>query len=167
MIGGVNILIPHQFRHLHTIDGQIRVGVSGTRHAGSDHFFTIFHLMGLMKEISDYTTVTHGCCRGADDLAAKATRNVGTDIRIRGILPAGWQGSRWIVNGDYNTEVEEMPNGTSLLDRDQRVVDEVQGLIAFPMHAEDHVESRRSGTWATIRMARRKGIPIVVLPLAR
>jgi len=42
--------------------------------------------------------------------------------------------------------------------RNQRIVDLSNRLIAFPMYREDHAQSRRSGTWQTIRMGRRAGI---------
>lgn len=48
------------------------------------------------------------------------------------------------------------------LDRNQDIVDEVDVLIATP---GEYKEQLRSGTWATIRRARKKGIPIhIILP---
>ena len=45
-------------------------------------------------------------------------------------------------------------------DRNCALVRAADLLIAFPQHAEYHPASRRSGTWQTIRMARRRGIPV-------
>lgn len=48
------------------------------------------------------------------------------------------------------------------LERNQTIVDEVDVLIVAPAGFEEEV---RSGTWATVRRARRRGIPIfIVLP---
>lgn len=47
------------------------------------------------------------------------------------------------------------------LERNQDIVDEVELLIACPKEQEG--EKVRSGTRATVRMARRRGIPIVII----
>lgn len=49
---------------------------------------------------------------------------------------------------------------TSTRDRNRNIVSRAEVLYAFPAYKEDHSKSLRSGTWQTIRMARRKGIPI-------
>jgi hypothetical protein len=46
------------------------------------------------------------------------------------------------------------------LDRNRAIVAAVDVLVAAPL--EDR-EVQRSGTWATVRSARRKGIPVVML----
>ena len=48
----------------------------------------------------------------------------------------------------------------AMLARNVEVVDAVKLLIAAP---ETDVEVRRSGTWATIRYARERGIPVLIL----
>jgi hypothetical protein len=49
--------------------------------------------------------------------------------------------------------------------RNAAIVDGCDVLLAFPLHNEDHGQSKRSGTWMTIRMARKAGKPIVLTVL--
>ncbi len=46
------------------------------------------------------------------------------------------------------------------LDRNLRLVAECDVLVAAPL---TDAEVRRSGTWATVRYARRRGVPVVML----
>lgn len=55
--------------------------------------------------------------------------------------------------------VPHLPNGDPLA-RNRRIVAAVDVLIAAP---ETDEETLRSGTWATVRYARQKGIPVVFL----
>lgn len=47
----------------------------------------------------------------------------------------------------------------SYLDRNQDIVDASDGLLATP----NGPEKLRSGTWSTVRLARKKGIPIYIV----
>lgn len=62
--------------------------------------------------------------------------------------------------GDPRVTVIEMPPGTAYRDRNAHIVAGTDVLVGFPAHPEDDPRSRRSGTWQTIRMARRAGIPV-------
>lgn len=52
-------------------------------------------------------------------------------------------------------QVVQMPEGTDYKDRNQAIVDQSDWVIGFPPIPEDHPNARRSGTWQTVRMARR------------
>lgn len=54
--------------------------------------------------------------------------------------------------------VRRMQAGSSYADRNQTIVNMVDELHAFPEYPEAHPRSRRSGTWQTVRMARRGGV---------
>lgn len=58
-----------------------------------------------------------------------------------------------------NADKKEAPK--PFLERDQDIVDWSEVLIATP--SEETGEKLRSGTWATVRMARKKGIPIIIV----
>lgn len=64
----------------------------------------------------------------------------------------------WWINCP-SVNVIYMPDGTSYKDRNQAIVDRSNKLIGFPEYPEDDSRSLRSGTWQTIRLARKAGIP--------
>lgn len=73
----------------------------------------------------------------------------------------------WWLDFDDVTVIE-MPPGTTYRERNVRLVAEGGILFGFPAYPEDDPRSRRSGTWQTIRMARRAGKPVqwhYVMPL--
>lgn len=51
--------------------------------------------------------------------------------------------------------VTQMPAGTTYKDRNQALANRADEVIGFPLFPERDPRSRRSGTWQTIRMARR------------
>lgn len=57
--------------------------------------------------------------------------------------------------------IKKHPAGRDPLKRDRKIVAIVDVLIAAP---KTDKEVLRSGTWATIRYARKKSIPIITLP---
>jgi hypothetical protein len=95
----------------------------------------------------------HGGCVGSDVQAAQIARRLDyTTVRWPGNTP-----DKQGVFVDDETR-DELPN----LERNHAIVDETGAMIATPR--QQH-EVRRSGTWATIRYARKKGGPLyVVLP---
>jgi hypothetical protein len=68
--------------------------------------------------------------------------------------------------GKIDITVIEMPDGTTYADRNLRIVEESDVLAGFPIHPEDDRRSRRSGTWQTVRYARKAGMPSVWHTLA-
>lgn len=65
-----------------------------------------------------------------------------------------------------NVTVVEMPAHSTYYDRNKRLVKEADLVQAFPAYAEQDYRSLRSGTWQTIRMARRAGKETVVRVLS-
>jgi hypothetical protein len=61
------------------------------------------------------------------------------------------------AGSDARVELLYMPPGTIYADRNARLVDEGSALVDFPAYPEDDPRSARSGSWQTIRMARRAG----------
>lgn len=134
------------------------MGISGSRDVRYVEERKIIEAMEAIRK-EGYNRIAHGCCVGADRVAAEAAFHMG--LSVHGVLPSDhsrvfhyWR--------DICDSWEQMDSSTSYLDRNQRIVDISDALTAFPLYPEHHKDSRRSGTWATIRRAQQKGIPVTI-----
>lgn len=91
----------------------------------------------------------HGDCRGADVQAAQ----IAHVLRYRTIAHPGPTDS---VNFVSDETCDEKP----FLERNRDIVDFTQLLIAAPRTAQEEL---RSGTWATVRYARKTGKKVIVV----
>lgn len=93
----------------------------------------------------------HGDCVGADEYAAveayKLKWRIVTHPPVRNLLRANF------ANSDEEREPKHF------LERNHNIVDETDRLIACP----EGPETMRSGTWATIRYAKKMGKPVIVI----
>jgi len=110
-----------------------KVGFTESRHGMSND--QRLQLMTVLESLGDAREFHHGAAAGADTEAAVIARSL-----------------------SYN--VIAHPAGENPLDRNHDIVAEAEILIAAPKTDQ---EVLRSGTWATIRYARKKGIPVVML----
>ena len=95
----------------------------------------------------------HGGCHGADCEAHKiAAQHAGRDVH------PGDEGQHrgWSLRNDYAVLHPWKP----YLERNHDIVDVCEMLIAAP---KSLTEELRSGTWATIRYARKIGRPVIIL----
>ena len=126
--------------------------VTGTRHTHdlTDVQLENFqeHLQSLLLE--GYTHVRHGDAVGADEHARHIALRMGYNIVIHPPFNARFRAC--CAGGVY------MPN-RSYTRRNQDMIDACQLLLALP---NSNVELVRSGTWQTIRMARRAVVPRVI-----
>jgi hypothetical protein len=116
------------------------------------------------EEVTDEDTMVTGACIGVDERLAVLGMARGHTVYT--IVPA----NRSKVDPFWRMHCvacEEMPMFTSYRDRNQRIVDMSDRLIAFPAYAENHPKSLRSGTWMTVRIAQRAGIPVAIHILRR
>lgn len=118
----------------------MKVGFTGTRKGMT--LGQVRQLVFLIdRTLAAMTEFHHGAAVGADDQAA-------AEVMFR----------RFKVR-----EVPHRPEhhtSEALLARNREIVDAADLLIAAP---ESDKEELRSGTWATVRYARQKGIPVVML----
>lgn len=107
----------------------------------------------LLREICP-TEVHHGDCMGADfEFHGIAYEVCGETLR-RVIHPSVDDAYRAFCDGD------EARPAKPYVERDHDIVDETEVLIAMPITTG---EIMRSGTWATVRYARKVGRPIFIV----
>lgn len=133
----------------------MKVGFTGTRDGmTAAQKRTVLNMLEEMKPDEAH----QGCCVGADEDFAMLIAWCGDDCRTEG-HPSTLTGmtSRRAV-GLCDVVHPALPP----LDRNHNIVDATELLIAAP---KEEKEQQRSGTWATVRYARKKGKPVrVVLP---
>ncbi len=100
------------------------------------------------------TELHHGDCVGGDSEVDNAARRVYPDLKIH-IHPCTLEGKRAHCEQRGFSIVHSVKPP---LVRNHDIVDASDILLAFP---KSHEEELRSGTWATIRYARRVGRKIV------
>jgi predicted Rossmann-fold nucleotide-binding protein len=106
-----------------------------------------------------HVIVVTGGCIGVDAYVARVAHARG--LHVHTIVP--YDRSR--VDPDweqYALTCYPMPLGTTYKDRNQAIVNRSDIMYGVPSHPESDPKSRRSGTWQTIRMARRQDVPTYV-----
>jgi hypothetical protein len=128
----------------------MKIGFTGTRKGMTDRQKQTFLLLLYNMPIKSFT---HGGCHGADWDADKIVAlSTPYDIEVR-------PGDRSQYNryrGTGRTVYAPLP----YLERNHKIVDGSDLLVATPSSL---VEQQRSGTWATIRYARKVGKPTIIL----
>jgi hypothetical protein len=121
----------------------MKIGFTGSREGMSnkqkEQFVLLLQDMGM-------TEFHHGDCEGADAEAHDIVREFFPDVRIV-VHPPFKSSKRAYKNGDEIREPDDY------LPRDERIVNETMFLFGAP---KSNIELKRSGTWYTIRYARRK-----------
>ncbi len=116
------------------------VGFTGTRQGMTpEQKATVRNVFGAVKG----TLLVHGDCVGADSDAHDIAKALDMYIRVR---PCTMRGFRAHRTGDERVE----PAG--VMERNRAIVNDCAVLVATPPTFE---EILRSGTWATIRYARK------------
>ena len=95
----------------------------------------------------------HGDCIGADQEAARVAAALGMRIITHPPIEAG---SRAFTQFSHACDVRE---AKPYLERNRAIVDECELLVAAPKGPEQ----RRSGTWTTVRYARKRGKSVIVI----
>lgn len=117
----------------------MKVGFTGTLQGMSMTQETQFEL--LLREL-DIEEFHHGNAVGADTNADTLLRRSKSSV----------------------AKIVKHPAGSNPLDRNHEIIAAVDLLIAAPRTDKEQL---RSGTWATVRYARAKGIPIIMLSRGR
>jgi hypothetical protein len=125
------------------------LGVTGRSRAMPDE--QAFALARLLIEAPEYE-LHHGDCVGADAAAHAVWRMLGRRVVVH--PPDGEKNRAWC-------EGDEAREPAPPLVRDEAIARESARLIACPEGAERSYP--RSGTWATVRRARRLGRPVTIV----
>jgi hypothetical protein len=138
----------------------MHIGFTGTRDGMTDKQVSIFNIVircfnDSYEKIGLTAYFHHGDCIGADALAHHIADGHSIPIVIhppansaaRANCKPKWSTATWRDSKPY-------------LDRNRDIVNDCDVLIACP---KGYAEERRSGTWATIRYARKCGKPVVIL----
>jgi len=128
------------------------IGMTGSRDGISEDAFA--NLIKFLNEnMSNITEGHHGDCKGADTIF----HNELTKMEIKTIVhPPSVKTMRSFCEGD------EIRDPKSYLERNKDIVNESDLLIAFPSTQK---EVLRSGTWSTIRYARKQFIYFIQMDL--
>ena len=125
------------------------VGFTGTQIGMSDN--QKFHLRTILIGATEFH---HGDCIGADEEADAIARDLGIRIVIHPPLDPK---KRAFCYQPGDTIRRERP----YLVRNRHIVHDTDELVAAPKDANN--EELRSGTWSTIREARRTGKKVTIL----
>jgi len=101
----------------------------------------------------------HGLCIGADEQCAIIAKRLGYRVVAHPGLPKDPTNMMYRSEFAENDEVRE---AKKFIERDRGIVDEVERMLAAPLTREEQV---RSGTWTTVRYARKVGRQVdLILP---
>lgn len=136
---GLGMIIPISEYH---------IGFTGSRDGVTEHQRRwMFH---FLSKAEDSTIVHHGDCVGADEEFHNCARERGLRIMLH---PPNNNAARAFCKGDY--EMPPLP----YIQRNHAIVEASIHMLAIP---SSH-EVLRSGTWATVRYARKLKRPLFIV----
>ena len=134
---------------------KIKIGFTGTRKGMTpDQLIRFVETIGAIEKKSEIVEFHHGGCIGADNDAHILLK----PMRTIAIVVHPPIDKTYTFN--YFSGASKILPEKEYLDRNHDIVDACQILIACP---KEKKEVKRSGTWATIRYARRIGKPVFVI----
>jgi hypothetical protein len=142
----------------------VSIGITGTRNPLTDaqrHTLGLM-LMTIMHRVPRMRAIHHGCATGADEYAHQITLTIpGSDIY-------GHPGYGANKRQPYLMPI--VPEQFTILypaktyrERNLDIVTYSRLLIACPAYPEQDARSARSGTWQTVRFARKVPIPVLLV----
>ncbi len=140
----------------------VAIGFSGSRKINYDD--AVLQVETILNEIylqfAKEAQIITGGCIGVDEIVARVATGLLLEHVV--ILPErrGLVDKYWSV---YCTEYVEHVG--TYKERDAEIVNRSEILFAFPSCDEKDAEGNftRSGTWMTVRLARQKGIPVIIV----
>ena len=133
---------------------KIRIGFTGTRNSLTDaqREALEFVLLTEFNRNDEQPELHHGDCVGADAACHAIARAMGYRIVLH--PPADGR-----FRANLEGEADSIFPARPYLERNRQIVDNTDLLVACPQGPEE----KRSGTWSTVRHARRWGVPVIVV----
>lgn len=150
----------------------MRLGFTATRTLDHDGRLRIrAHLEALQASGAEVTEVTTGGALGGDTYIAGLARVLWPNALHRLVLPAGYGNEamvtgfeRGLAEGRFRGEI--VRTGLPPLKRNHVILDHADHLLAFPRQVTEPANPRvGGGTWATVRYARKRGLPLTITPV--
>lgn len=139
-----------------------KVGFTGTSKGASPQQLAELEekLKKILEEHPDHVVeLHHGACIGADEQAAIIAKRLGFRVIAHPGTPK--DPKNMMYRSDWNENDVVLPE-KPFIERDHDIVDETERLLATPL---TRAEMTRSGTWTTVRYARKQNHPIdLILP---
>jgi|tagenome__1003787_1003787.scaffolds.fasta_scaffold19113768_1 hypothetical protein len=140
----------------------MRVGITGSRYIDPTHYPTIDEVL-FARVVGEADEVTTGGAVGVDTYCLRRLVPLMPRAHHRACIPEeglGWD-NEWL---NLATEVERVPDTMNHPERSRNaaIIGHSDLLLAFPLHPEEHSQSKRSGTWMTIRMSLSANVPVVI-----
>jgi len=128
-----------------------KIGITGTRWKLQDAQAKVLGgaLIGFREGGVEWQL--NGDCVGADDHAGKIWKAIGGKIQLH---PPTNRSKRAFL------KAEIIRTAKPYLDRNKDIVDECDVLVGLP---QEEFEQQRSGTWSTIRYARKLGKQVMII----
>lgn len=132
----------------------VHIGFTGTQAGMTEAQQTRAYRLLLAFRATD---LHHGDCIGADDQMDQIGRELGLTIYIH--PPDNPSKRAWCNTRPIGESWTEHPPQSYLL-RNKAIVESARTLIAAP---KETAETVRSGTWSTVRYARKVGKPVYIV----
>jgi hypothetical protein len=134
----------------------MKLGFTGTRQGMTKPQMDAF--IDLVFELAQGDLLEefhHGCCIGADEQAHNLLDESG--VKRIGHPP---ENSTYSASLETLNSCDELRSPVPYLVRNQNIVDETDSLVAAPKRMKENLHS---GTWYTVRMARKAGKSVTII----
>jgi len=136
----------------------VKVGFTGTRNGMTTEQKADLRALLLLLRTEGCQEFHHGDAIGADEQAACIAKDVGFFIVCHpGYPPNHPEETKYRAFTTFNDEVRDPK---PLIARDRDIVDETERMVAAPVSEDEEI---RSGTWTTVRYARKQGREVTIL----
>jgi len=133
------------------MSGPHRIGFTGSQHGVSkEQRYALLHVLARFR-LSGVKWMHNGDCLGADNIAANLWHELDGKVHLH---PPSIDAKRAFIDAEF----VETPR--PYLDRNKDIVCSGDELVATPA---EMFEQQRSGTWATVRFARKIARPITIV----